>query len=838
MKRLLLFFSLLLAMSLAGRSQNVTWSFSGEPLPQALRKLSELSKDYTIQFIYDDLEDYIVTSSIRNQSLPDAVRTVVGFYPIRVSVNDETHTISVECLQPSAAKVTGHVVDESGAPLAYANIALLDAADSTFISGGVSNAGGDFVIPVTSLPVFVRVSFVGYKAYSASNSTGRVGTVVLEADHVELETVSIRGEQFILKAEDGMLTYDMPRLLQRIPADNAYDALLRIPGIYESEGHIHFGGRPSTLVINGKPTLLSEEQIIERLKMIPSEQVERAEVIMSAPPRFHANGLVVNVVTKDNTGTNQLSGQLRESATHSHYGLSKSQASLIYSRGPVAFDAQYTFTDGSTYQDARHFGEHPLGTERVLYEDHVESRVDQLRHDVRVGMEYAVADAHRLELAYSGRRQQSTITNTTTGTAPALQHTDQRYDMDNVDLGYSLPFGLTLNASYINYRNPRTQQLQGTLFSTSRDLSTDTRQNIVEWLLTADQSHSLSHGWGLSYGLKARFSTNDSYQTTTDAGGHLLPDATSSVDYDERTLRAYAGVRKQLAALSLDASVSLEQYRAPQWNDLRFFPSLNAMWKMDETDILFFSFSSDAAYPSYWSIMNSIYYSSTYTEIWGTPELRPSRSYDLDLMWQHGQNYSFGAFASFNPDFFVQLAYQPSDRMAVVMKEVNFDHRNQFGLMATAQFRAGSWLNGNVTAIGYYLEDKCDTFFDLPFCRHKIGFRLLGTASCQLSKPAHLTFIVNPVYQHNTIQGLFDIGPLLTLGSSLRWQSPSGRWSATLSGENLTNQYFKVSSTMANQHFVMHTSMMAPAVTLTGIYRFGNYKEKQRKQADLSRMGH
>ncbi len=123
-----------------------------------------------------------------------------------------------------------------------------------------------------------------------------------------------------------------------------------------------------------------------------------------------------------------------------------------------------------------------------------------------------------------------------------------------------------------------------------------------KWLFTADQTHSLPKGWELSYGGKAQFTNNNSYQTTHDASGHPLPDATSHVDYHERILNGYVGMSKQIGqSLSFDASVTAEQYHATRWNEWRLYPQFNAMWNINEKNMLNLSFSSEAVYPSYWS---------------------------------------------------------------------------------------------------------------------------------------------------------------------------------------------------------------------------------------------
>ena len=48
-----------------------------------------------------------------------------------------------------------------------------------------------------------------------------------------LPEVFVKATRPIVKAERGQLVYNMPLLIEKMPADNAYDALTRIPGVNE-----------------------------------------------------------------------------------------------------------------------------------------------------------------------------------------------------------------------------------------------------------------------------------------------------------------------------------------------------------------------------------------------------------------------------------------------------------------------------------------------------------------------------------------------------------------------------------------------------------------------------
>ena len=835
MKRFLFILACCLAFTKV-QAQKITREYNNVTLSEALRQLNEQTEEYTISFLYNDLEDFRITTSVHRKTVPDAIRQMIGFYPIRMTVEDRE--IVVECPQKAASRYKGTVIDEQGQPIAYANIALLSPQDSTLITGGVSNESGYFVIPCEQIPVLARISYVGYKTGYAILDTRNVGRITLKHETIKLNGVQVMGERIVSSTENGHLVYNMPMLLQVYPADNAYDALTGIPGVSEMNGNIMFSGQAVTLIINGKPTTLSADKMVERLKQMPAAMLAKAEVMPSAPAKYHVRGMAINIVTKDFTGTNQVSGQMMWGWRQNKYGTGYWGPSVIYNHGKLSMDLSYTYTNGTGYGQVEHEANHPLGEQRAAYSDKTSNRSNGIDHEYRIGMDYAIADNHRLSLAYTGQWNSTHSTNTTTGTAQSVQKSRQHDYLHNVDANYTTPFGLQLTASYTNYQQPRTQNLDGTMYNQTRNLYVDSRQKVGKWLFTADQTHPLPHDWELTYGAKVQFTNNNSYQTTLDEQRQPIADATSYVDYNERILNAYAGFSKQIGeSLNLDASLTAEQYHATKWNEWRIYPQFNAMWNINEKNMLNLSFSSEAIYPSYWSTMSSIYYASAYSEIWSNPDLKPMSKYDINLMWQLNHKYTFTAFVMLEPDYFVQMAYQPTDRMAVIMKETNFDYSNYYGLQASAQFHIGSWLNGNVMATALYRHDKTD-FFDLPIDRTCLSGILGGTAVARLSQKHNLQFILNPFFQTKSIQGLYDIDPFLRLNATLRYTTKNGKWSLVAKGENILNAHIDTRSTTANQDYSMSVWMPYTNYSLTAIYRIGNFKEKKKKEVDTSRMGY
>ena len=693
--------------------------------------------------------------------------------------------------------------------------------------------------------IFLLGLFLLSVANVKAQTLTQTDSLTMETMLHNLPEVMVKGTRPIVKAERGMLSYNMPLLLKQLPADNAYEALTRIPGVSDATGSISFSGNEVTLIINGQATTLTQEQLTERLKAMPAAQLAKAEVMLSAPARYHVRGMAINIVTKDYAGTNQLSGQVIGGMKQSKYAKGFGDLYLSLQRGKFGLDAQYKYVNGNSYGESSRIANHPLGNNRVYYNDETGQKSFGITHNYRLGMNYAFSKNHRLDVAYTGHWDKRCSNSNTTGSSISGMHHDSHEYLHNVDVNYSLPFGLTLNGSYTYYRTPQQQALDGTMHTdesmseTERNLTSGSEQTINKWMFTADQTHLLAHGWGLSYGVKGQFTSNKSYQTTIDKDGSVLPDGTSSVDLNERIWNIYAGFSKQInKAISLEASVAAEQYHSPIWDKWRVYPTLNALWNVNDNHLLNLSFSSNSEFPSYWSTMSNVFYSSTYTEIHGNPDLKPFSYYNVNLMWQIKRRYTLMAFASLKPDYSVQLPYQTTDRMAVIMKENNFDYSNSFGLQASAIFSAGKWLNGNVFAVGTYKHDKSSHFFDLPFNRKKLSVILGGTASVKLCSTQDLRLILNPFIQSKAIQGVYDISPIFRMNAKLQWSSHDGKWGLRLNGNNIFNNKYDTRSVQGNQDYRMKINYNWASVTFAVIYKFGGYKEKTVKEVDTSRMGH
>ena len=342
-----------------------------------------------------------------------------------------------------------------------------------------------------------KIFLLGLFLLSVANVKAQTRT---QTDSLTMETmlhnlpeVMVKGSRPIVKAERGMLSYNMPLLLKQLPADNAYEALTRIPGVSDATGSVSFSGNEVTLIINGQATTLTQEQLTERLKAMPAAQLAKAEVMLSAPARYHVRGMAINIVTKDYAGTNQLSGQIIGGMRQNKYANEFGNLYLSLQRGKFGLDAQYKYVNGNSYGESSRIANHPLGNNRVYYNDETGQKSFGITHDYRLGMNYAFGKNHRLDVAYTGRWNKTNSNSRTTGSSISGMHRDSHEYLHNVDVNYALPFGLTLSGSYTYYRTPQQQALDGTITTenkneTERNLTSGSEQTINKWMFTVSVS--------------------------------------------------------------------------------------------------------------------------------------------------------------------------------------------------------------------------------------------------------------------------------------------------------------------------------------------------------------
>lgn len=213
----------------------------------------------------------------------------------------------------------------------------------------------------------------------------------------------VSGRRPVVKAEPGKLVYDMNALLKDRPADNAYDALKEIPGVTEKDDQLQLGGGTVTVILDGKASTMTAEQLAALLKSMPKSRVAKCEVMYSAPARYQVRGRVINVVLRHD-GFDGLQGELYGAYKQSHDARFEERASLLYSKGKAEIDLLYSHPHGNTFTYKENNNLHTLATgeQYQLNTEETHRQTHNYDHNYRLGFNYNFAENNTLSLAYTG----------------------------------------------------------------------------------------------------------------------------------------------------------------------------------------------------------------------------------------------------------------------------------------------------------------------------------------------------------------------------------------------------------------------------------------------------
>ena len=90
-------------------------------------------------------------------------------------------------------------------------------------------------------------------------------------------------------------------------------------------------------------------------------------------------------------------------------------------------------------------------------------------------------------------------------------------------------------------------------------------------------------------------------------------------------------------------------------------------------------------------MQSSVTYLNGYSELQGTPGLRPMTNYNLNGTYILKQKYIFGLFYTHTSDYFAQTPYQATDRLALIYKNTNWNYMRMIGANVILPLSMGNW---------------------------------------------------------------------------------------------------------------------------------------------------
>lgn len=691
----------------------------------------------------------------------------------------------------------------------------------------------------------------------AQKQTGSETILVNDSITLNLPEVFVKAERPLVKVADGKLQYDIPNLMKSKPVDNAFDILGELPGVGKNGDNISLlGTSETTIIINGRKSSMTSEQLADMLKATPSSKVKKIEVMYSTPPQYGVRGASINVVIEnDRSLADILKGEISLTGKQAWYFSPTALMNLSYTGKKYAADLSYSanYRHGRSTEDM-HAEPTVNGTKYdILQKNWSENK--GISHNLRGAFEYDFSNKDKLSASYTGKYVQDkpvslrggqtdfkgieTVNTASRTTGPSFLHSTR--------IDYNGHKNLNAGIDYTFYKDKSLQDLVNNFEdSNDQDRRNESKQKSQRANIYINHFVVVGEGWKISYGAEASLSG-----TTNEASALLNNEKESEGTFYMKQKEHSAGIfggfsRSFGKKFTLNASLAVRYYKASVdsagkkgtlWDQADLFPSLSAVYRINRSNMLQFSLSSNRKYPSYWATTPNTYYMNIYSVIKGNPQLKPELNYSMQLTYVIKNKYVLGAFANFQPDKIQQMSYQQHDRLQSVFHSINLDTHTMYGLMAVVPFRAGEVLSSRLTLMGFSIHDK-GTLVDISFDRKKLFGRAMLTNTIFLTRDKNLSLDISGDYSSPAIQGIYDIDPLYSLDAALVWTLPKKRLRLTLKGSDLLNSQKPLTHIdEQGQKSRMELFQDIRSVSLTLRYSFGGYKEKKVKSVDTSRFG-
>lgn len=764
--------------------------------------------------------------------------------------------------------IHGQVTDMEKNPIDGVAV-VLQTLDSVYMDAVITDSLGRFNLRhVADQTYRLLFQHLLYEPFQQEISGADAGAIRLTPKNYELDGIVVKAERPQVKVENGALKYDVPQLMKDKTVNNAFEVVKQLPGIIGGSDEIQLLGAGSPqIVLNGQLTTMSLDQLITLLKSVPSSRVKNVEVMYNAPAKYNIKGALINVILDSGaTDGTTLQGEVGADYLQKHYAAGKAHANLLYATPNLNIDFLMSGGKGRHFTGEDIMARHTLKDKVTEINQNGRGNSNIMNGDMRLGLDYTFKNEDKLSAAYYlGSSNTKTDRNAETSFTTLEQSvsTDQRYSrtigeddasLHNVRLQYNSHSGLMAGMDFTKYRSPSNQHfLENRAEETLTDMKNNSRQNISQWALFANHTHTFATGWTLNYGVHGGYTSSKTYIDylyNKGNGYELDPESLENNQQKEYTGNAFLEASKDFGDhFSATVSVKGEYFRSDYtsngekstlWNDWTFFPNASLSYTITPQHILQLNVSSDKTYPSYWDITPQTTPLNSYSEIVGNPALKPYRSYEGQLLYILKQKYTFMVFAQYEPDYFAQLPYQSSSELKNVFRYENMDYNLVAGIGTVIPFRIGEIMSSQFTAQGIRMQQKLDHFNDISFDNSKyLGqFFLNNTFTLSKTRP-NLKLDLNGYYITGAVQGIYDLGSVYNVSAGLKWQFANDKATILLKCDNIfrSNIPNKVEINQANQYSRLHKIDDTRCLTVSFIWKFGGYKSKEHDKVDTSRFG-
>ncbi|MEG0925869.1 outer membrane beta-barrel family protein [Chryseobacterium sp.] len=664
------------------------------------------------------------------------------------------------------------------------------------------------------LLLLLFISFFG-NAQSVVKEKTSDSLIAPKATTTNISEVVIQAVPRNLKLNDGNIVMAVSGNKDFKTSTHLLEVLRRTPGVtVDQEDGIFIGGRIAPAIfIDGKPIVMSSQELQAYLRSLSPEMVESIEVNTNPSSKYDAEFKgIIDIKLKKNTNLGW-KGNYNGNLYINKFSSRENSLNLTNNTEKVAYILQAGYNDGiSTYRYN--------ALQRLANTNVMRTATYQKDHgkffNIQAGADVRLNDKHRVSLNLRGnfrendRLRSGSLYTTDKNENQLIFNTESENPIDYSQNNYGITtdysfqnknFKLSFLGNYLSVKNKQQDDFINKNKSSSEILSywkSDLFNKIDIYTGQVDASQKIGSATieaGFKYSQSV--TNNNIRYDTLSVNNQFVFDATRSnlFIYKEKIMAGYLAYRQRFEKLQINAGIRAENTQSISnaavvgsvisRNYLEWLPSFSASYSFNKSNELSFSYSRKITRPVFSQLNPFRFYFSPLNYWIGNPYLLPSFTTQIKTAYRY-KNWVTSFTIGKEKDVMTRYPLYNPETNVLEYLGTNLPYRNFASFETSFPVKLTKWWNITSQFAGYYnyeFRPYLNDVFALKIYNYEIRVNQVFTL------PKRYTINVFANYESKTGNSLYIIKPRYTVDLSVQKSWLDNKLSTKLGYSNIFDSY-------------------------------------------------
>ena len=776
------------------------------------------------------------------------------------------------------AIVDGFVQNERSEAVDFANVLLLHPADSSLIKGAITDSSGYFAFEhLTTGQYLIQANLIGYKPVFSAVFELKAPNAKFRLPGLQLNTNAAQLSEVVVSAQKPFIELRADKLVVNVESspvaagNNALELLAKAPGVVlDQNDNISLKGKQGVLImINGKRSYLSNEEIARMLEGTPADAIERIEIMLNPSARYDASGNagIINIQMKKDKNLG-LNANLRVGGGMGSFPKANGGLGFNYRQKNYNLYGNYNYYFNRSFQDLNIDRTVPYEGGLTIFDQFNHSQREYGGHQAQLGWDWFLGEKTTIGALFNGRfgtwKQKGNNATAIAGLSPwtysrinaGSYHHDNwdnyTYNVNfkhafndngqelSVDVDYS-HFIKDSNSDYFNYfLNENNQEVEAPNLLQSNNFS---EVNIKA--AKVDYTQPIGEKTKIELGAKSSIVSTDNgieFQQQEDEEWVIDDTRTNQFQYDETIHAAYANVSHQFKGLMLQMglrteytisdgmSITLDERVKRDYLDL--FPSVSLSHVIGETHNLSYAYSRRIDRPTYQDLNPFFFFLDQFTFGKGNPFLQPQYTDAFSINYSLNNRFVASLSYSHTKDAMTEVLEQDNESQATFQTYRNLSNFDNLSPNVSAPFTLTEWWTLRLSLTGY------QNSYRSPYMNGELNadqFSYNFYVANNFNLPADFKAELTGYYQSAFIYSIFEGQPQYAIDFGLTKSILDGKGKISLNVNDIFDtRRFQAVIRQADLNLDLINKNESRRVNVTFTYNFGNDEVKPARRRNTA----